>query len=126
MNNKKKKEPYRTIINDMIDKSKGRKKEILIELRKLNKEAYLIMHSNYYNAKLKYDLLQKQPCWEEGKKLLLEYFTYDNILVCHECGEVIDSRRCVVHHDSYDWANLFTPIYIKIIHPHCHEKIHGK
>lgn len=108
----------------MIDESKGRKKQILLRLRQLNKKAYLIMHSFHYDFKVKYTYLQKQPCWKEGKKLLLEYFTYDGILVCPVCGEVIDSRRCVVHHDEYKVDEIMTPKFIRIVHYKCHEKIH--
>ena len=125
MTRKKKKDSHR-YINDMIDESKGRKKEILYRLRELNKEAYIIMHSNYFSAKTKYRVLQKQQCWDEGKKLLLEYFTYDNILICSECGKVVDSRRCVIHHTKYKWDEILTPKFITVIHPHCHEKIHER
>lgn len=124
MTPKKKKDSHR-YINDMIDESKGRKKEILFRLRELNKEAYLIMHSSYYSAKYKYNILQKQPCWKEGKKLLLEYFTYDNILVCPVCNEVVDSRRCVIHHLEYKWDEVLTPKFINVVHYKCHEKIHN-
>lgn len=120
----KKKKVNHRYINDMIDESKGRKKEILLRLRELNKEAYLIMFRHHFQLKYKYRLLQKQACWREGKKLLLEYFTYDNILKCPICGMVIDSRRCVIHHIEYKLDEILTPKFINVIHPRCHEKTH--
>lgn len=124
MSSKKKKKQSHRYINDMIDESKGRKREILLRLRELNKEAWLIMHSSYFNFKTKYRFLQKQACWKEGKRLLLEYFTYDNILICPVCNEVVDSRRCVIHHVEYKQDELMTPFFIRVIHARCHEKIH--
>jgi len=109
----------------MINESKGRKKEILFRLRELNKEAYIILHSFHFKMSKKYKVLQKQDCWKEAKKLLLEYFTYDNILVCPECGKVIDARRCVVHHKSYKIDEMMSPCFISIVHYKCHEKIHN-
>jgi len=125
MSPKKKRKVTRRYINDMIDENVGRKKEILLRLRVLNKEAYLIMHSNYMSAKIKYRVLQRQSCWTEGKRLILEYFTYDSILKCSMCGKVIDSRRCIVHHNEYKWDEIFTPKFINLIHGKCHEKVHG-
>lgn len=114
------------IINDMISDEKGHKREILLELKKLNKEAYKVMHSSFRVFKAKYRKLQQTDMWKQAKKLLLEYFTYDNILRCSVCGKVIDSRRCVIHHTEYKNFELFTPFFIKVVHPHCHDKIHNK
>lgn len=126
MSPKKKKKDSHRYINDMIDESKGRKKEILFRLRELNKEAYLIMHSSYYSAKKKYRILQQQSCWQEGKKLLLDFFTYDDILKCPVCKEVVDYRRCIIHHTEYKWDEIFTPKFINVLHGKCHRLIHGK
>lgn len=123
MSPKKKKDSHR-YINDMISETDGRKKEILLRLRELNKEAYLILHSLYFNMKRKYRVLQKQSCWQESKKLLIEYFTYDNILKCSICSKVIDSRRCIIHHNFYKVDEIFSPIFIDIIHSKCHENVH--
>jgi len=115
-----------TIISDMIDIEKGRKREILLRLRELNKEAYIITHGHYKKLGPKYKELQLSDTWKEAKKLLIEYFIYDGILRCFVCGNVVDSRYNVMHHTKYDFAELFTPCHIKIVHHHCHKIIHNK
>jgi len=123
----KKKKVGSTLIQDMIVSEKeGRKKEILLELQKLNKEAYRIMHSHSRRWGNKYQILQKTEVWKKAKKLLLEYFTFDSILRCEVCGDVIDSRRSVLHHKEYSFFDCFTPRLVIFIHEKCHKKIHEK
>jgi len=108
----------------MIEASEGRKKEILIELKKLNKEAWKKMHEFHKTFFTKYRLLQKTALWKKAKALLIEYFTYDNILQCPICKNVINYQHCVIHHDKYVQEELFTPHYIKILHVNCHKRLH--
>jgi len=110
----------------MINKSSGHKRKILLRLRELNKVGYIATKRFFQTLGPKYRSFQKTKEWYEAKKLLIEYFTYDNILKCSICGKVVDSRHCVLHHKKYDFAELFTPIYVSIIHPHCHKIIHKK
>ena len=114
-----------TVINDMIRNAKGRKLEILKELKKYNKEGYLFMMQPGSTFKPKYRSLQKTDMWKKAKDLLLEYFKIEQgILKCGICGQYL--KKPVMHHVKYDPINLFTPIYIQMISVYCHSKEHSK
>jgi len=114
------------VINDMIENSKGRKKEILLELKKLNLDAWVFMRLNWRHYKEKYNDLQQTDIWKDARKLLVEYFTYDNIFTCGKCGKVMDYRYCSLHHKLYVVEECFTPEHVMFVCSGCHEKIHNK
>ena len=114
------------VINDMIENADGRKKEILIELKKLNKKAYLHMLAPYSTFKPKYQSLQKTKIWTQAKELLIEYFTMIYIVVkCPICKQNT-ANDFVLHHEEYHPAELFTPEYVQFIHNKCHSRAHMK
>jgi len=103
----------------------GKKREILRELKKLNKEAYQIMVQPYKQFKQKYNELQKTDTWTRAKLLLLEYFSTDNkIIKCNVCNRLDITNDFVLHHEKYVPSELFTPIHVHFIHNKCHLKIH--
>lgn len=119
-------------INELIREASGRQLEILLELKKLNKLAYLHMKQFSKNWKTKYREMWRKPFWRRARILLKEYFTIENNgkFVCHDCGKEL-GKSFVVHHDEGFYkgafqANIFTPLYIKILDNSCHSKIHKK
>ncbi len=122
----KKKKKYVSIISDMIRNESGHKREVLKDIKKVNKKAYIEVRKNYFKRDKLYKLLQKTNIWKEGKNLLLDYFTYNDILICSVCGKIIDFRIATLHHNEYHDAELFTPDFVSFIHPKCHSKIHYK
>lgn len=114
------------VINDMINQNNGRKKEILQELKKLNKEGYIHMMAPFSTFKPKYKSLQKTKMWERAKALLIEYFIMKEFIVkCHICNKNT-ANDFVMHHEVYKPAELFTPKFIQFIHKRCHTKTHLK
>ena len=113
------------VINDMIDFAEGKQKEILYELKRLNKKAYRLMLLPRRSWKVKYHLVQKSAYWFRAKELLIDFFTYDDIFRCNVCGKVMNYKQCVMHHKEYRPEELFTPKFIRFLHSHCHGSIHS-
>ncbi len=110
----------------MISKESGRKKEILQELKKLNKAGYEHMMAPFSTFKPKYKALQKSKTWEKAKELLIEYFTLTQFIVkCPICMKNT-ANDFVLHHEEYKPSELFTPKFIQFIHKRCHTKTHLK
>ena len=111
-----------TAINDMIRKTDGRRKEILLHLKKLNKKAYLHMRERHKGSfKPKYRALQRTDTWKEAKKLLIEFtLMNDGYLRCKVCRRQVQNPT--MHHNDYVDAEYFSPPYIDFIHKGCHSK----
>jgi len=109
----------------MIKDSTGRKLEILKELKKLNKAAYLIMMAPYTTFKIKYGMLQKTYEWKKAKILLKEYFTLEGPLQCAMCGRML-SNHFTVNHKEYNPSQIFTPDFVEILDNRCHGRYHNK
>jgi len=117
-----------TLINDMILlESDAKKRELLRELKRLNKAAYLIMMQPGKNFKQKYTELQSTPTWFKAKLLLMEYFAHgETIVVCPICNRDNICNDFILHHDKYVNSELFTPKYVMFVHSKCHSHIHYK
>ena len=113
-------------IDDMLNTATGRKSEILKELKKLNKSAYLVMTAPYTTFKVKYKLLQQSNEWKKAKWLLREYFTVNDALHCRKCGRMLYSSSFTIHHAKYSVSEIFTPDFIEILDNRCHKRIHLK
>jgi len=109
-------------INDMMRSTKGHKKEILRELKRLNRLAYeqYFMAPGYlfgHTFKAKYKALQRSTIWKQAKALLREYLE-DNI--CPVCKKEQDDW--LLHHAQYVNEEIFTPDFVMFIHKRCHTK----
>jgi hypothetical protein len=102
-------------------------KKILMRLKTLNKEAYIIMHGAHKQWKQKYNELQKTKYWKEARELLYKYFRLEGNIICAFCGDRVGIKYWTLHHedDFYDAVNIFTPLNSSIIHNGCHAKHHG-
>ena len=117
-------------INDMIQDADGRKKEILMRLKKLNRlaERDYFLAPGYifgYTFKKKYSALQTSQIWSEARDLIVELYFMEHHLtkmVCQKCGKPLTSF--IMHHDVYRNEEIFTPDFISLIGKRCHAKEH--
>lgn len=114
----------RLVINDMLREEKGRKHEILLELKELNQQGYRIMMMRRRTFKQKYWILQRTDVWMKGKQLNIQYALFSSNFKCSECGGFLNFQRCTMHHNTYKPNELFTPDFINFTHNLCHSKIH--
>lgn len=104
-------------------------KEILKKIKSINKEAYKFMASvsrPYRPLKQRrYRLFVRTNIWIRGKRALWEYYTRtEQNQTCKYCNKDLKSNK-VLHHDTYNWTNLFTPNYAYFCCRKCHKEIHG-
>ena len=97
---------------------------ILLELKNLNKTAWVHMTQPYQTFSQKYTSLQKLPIWEKAKKLLVKYKVLTNDTNCPLCSR--GKNDFVMHHSEYKNSELFTPSLVQFIHNSCHSKTHKK
>ena len=116
-------------IDSLMDISSGRRLEILIILKELNREAHLFMRRFGKRYKQSYHELWKTSYWKEAKILLKEYFTIEGngILRCKKCNNELTDNY-TLHHSVYNDLNLFTPIFIEPLCSNgtCHERSYSK
>jgi len=116
-------------IDDLIKITNGRRLEILLQLKLLNREALLFMKQFGKNWKQKYHELWKTSIWKEGKILLKEYFTIEGngILKCKKCNAQLDNNF-TIHHETYNSLNIFHPNFLEIVCSNgtCHTRSYSK
>ena len=116
-------------INDLLNGSEGNKRQILLELKKLNKEAYqkVFLMAYIRSFKAKYRALQKTQIWKRARQLLMDYFLDGRTnLYCKRCDKLLTRNDCIMHHIEYSLTEIFTPLCVEFIDRECHKKIHKK
>jgi len=109
-------------MNDMIkEETNERRIEILRELKKYNKKAYLHMKQFGKTWKQKYREMWRKPFWKEAKELLREY----KGSTCKICKEPF-RKSFTLHHeeDFYKVINIFNPNVVQLVHSRCHTRHH--
>lgn len=98
---------------------------ILLRLKGYNKEAHLYMEDFGNNWKTKYHQVFNKTFWKEARLLLREFFEVDGPITCSVCSKLVIGKSFTVHHkDFYPGTpgNMFTPLYVEIVHTKCHRK----
>ena len=99
------------------------KRNILKQLKPLCLEAYTHMYRSGGTWKQKYNAMWKEKFWKEARLLLKKYFTENGALNSPICSKPIKDKF-TLHHEMYgEPITYFNPLYVQIIHNHCHVKV---
>lgn len=108
----------------------------LESLRELNVLAFNVMslYKGYPGRKysdVRYRKLQKTYSWKPARDLnvTIRLKLYGK-LICDYCHEDIEikpgNKGFVMHHEIYNWRELYTNNLIMFVHYNCHKELHAK
>jgi len=120
----------------LIDPDYSKVIDLLEGCKELNKLANLVMNSTrgYPGQKksaTRYRHLQHTYSWPLGRatniKIRLKMY---GKLVCDHCGKDIiikkGNKGFVMHHEIYNWSELYTNNLLMFVHFRCHKELHKK